>query len=133
MVLAMANICWDFYEAIRRMDNPVRVGRLNQLILMKLSLSGIFRNKIQKPIKPVFIVGCGRSGTALLCNLLKDHPDLAVTGGYPDGEDHTGWVKYGRLIMAGLGDPRRNDGLTAYSHSLYMDESDVTPDVVKGM
>ncbi|MGH7450281.1 MAG: sulfotransferase [bacterium] len=29
---------------------------------------------------PIFIVGCPRSGTSLLCNLLRSHPRIAIPG-----------------------------------------------------
>ncbi|MBU6225384.1 MAG: sulfotransferase [Burkholderiales bacterium] len=53
--------------------------------------------------KPIFVVGCGRSGTTLLFDILSQHPSLARTTGYPDGEDHDGWIKHGQCVMAGIG------------------------------
>jgi len=32
------------------------------------------------PVRPIFIVGCPRSGTTLLSALLRRHPDLAGSG-----------------------------------------------------
>jgi hypothetical protein len=45
--------------------------------------------------KPVFLVGCGRSGTTPLFDILSQHPTLQRTEGYPDGEDHDGWAPTG--------------------------------------
>ena len=50
--------------------------------------------------KPIFIVGCGRAGTTLLFDIVSQHPGLARTDGYPDGEDHEGWIEHGKCIMA---------------------------------
>lgn len=84
--------------------------------------------------KPIFIVGCGRSGTNLLFNLLKQHPQLVGTSGYPDGEDHVGWIKYGRCIISGLGSsPSIDGGHTGFHYCLYMDEKDVIPEIVESM
>lgn len=52
--------------------------------------------------RPVFVVGCGRSGTTLLFQLMKAHPDLAPTTGHPDGEDHVGWIKHGDAVISGI-------------------------------
>ena len=52
--------------------------------------------------KPVFIIGCGRSGTTLFFNILKEHPGLAPTTGHPDGEDHVGWNTHGGTIISGI-------------------------------
>ncbi len=84
-------------------------------------------------IKPVFIIGCGRSGTTLLFALLTPHPGLTRTTGYPDGEDHEGWVKHGGCVMAGLGNVhsgRFGNGINGYHACLHMDENDVTPQTV---
>lgn len=81
-------------------------------------------------VKPVFIVGCGRSGTTLLFDLLTQHPGLTRTTGYPDGEDHEGWVTHGGCVMAGLGNVhsgRFGNGINGYHTCLHMDETDVTP------
>lgn len=47
------------------------------------------------PRPPFFIVGCHRSGTTLLRNLLRSHPDLAIPG-----ESH-----FIPLVYRGYGDP----------------------------
>ena len=86
-----------------------------------------------KVTKPVFIVGCGRSGTTFLFNIMKKHPRLRATTGYPDGEDHTGWIKHGGCIISGLGHAHIEKGHTGYHYCLYMDEKDVTPRVVESM
>lgn len=83
--------------------------------------------------KPIFIIGCGRSGTTLLFNIFKSHPQLAPTTGYPDGEDHEGWVKHGNCLMSGFGHPHRNKGITGYPYCLYMDENDVTEEIKNAM
>ena len=84
--------------------------------------------------KPIFIVGCGRSGTTLLFNLLKKHPQLVGTSGYPDGEDHVGWIEHGKCIISGLGSSASiNGGHTGFHYCLYMDEKDVTPDIIESM
>lgn len=49
--------------------------------------------------RPIFIVGCGRSGTTLLCQLLRAPPEVCATNGYPDGEDHAGRNERGRGMI----------------------------------
>jgi hypothetical protein len=83
--------------------------------------------------KPIFIVGCGRSGTTLLFQLLKQHPQLVGTSGYPDGEDHVGWIKHGNCMISGFGHPDVNAGQTGFHCCLHMDEKDVTPKIIENM
>lgn len=83
--------------------------------------------------KPIFLIGCGRSGTTPLFNIFKQHPQLAPTTGYPDGEDHEGWIKHGKCLMSGFGYPHINKGMTGHPYCLYMDEKDVTEEIKKGM
>lgn len=83
--------------------------------------------------RPVFIVGCGRSGTTLLFQLLRRHPELQPTTGYPDGEDHVGWNAHGRCYISGLGHPDKDLGHTGYCYCLYMDENDADEEVVQSM
>jgi len=90
--------------------------------------------KNQKITKPIFIIGCGRSGTTLLFNILKKHPYLVGTTGYPDGEDQVGWIEHGNCLISGLGSlPTINGGHTGYHYCLHMDEQDVTPQIVENM
>lgn len=104
--------------------------RYARKVLSRVSVS----KKEQKVNKPIFIVGCGRSGSTLLFNLLKRHPQLVPTSGYPEGEDHVGWIKHGNCIISGLGTWASVDGgHTGFHYCLYMNESDVTLDVVKRM
>ena len=74
---------------------------------------------------PIFVVGCGRSGTTLLFDLMKRHPELAPTTGYPDGEDHVGWIEHGGALIAGLATPQGDTGHVGYEHCLHMTEHDV--------
>jgi hypothetical protein len=83
--------------------------------------------------KPIFIIGCGRSGTTLLFQLLKYHPQLSPTQGYPDGEDHLNWIDYGNCKISGFGHPGREEGKTGFSECPHMDESDVTPEIIQRM
>lgn len=83
--------------------------------------------------RPIFVVGCGRSGTTLLFQLLRKHPDLAPTTGYPDGEDHVGWNQHGACRISGLGHPDQEQGHTGYHYCLYQNEDDVTPAVIERM
>jgi hypothetical protein len=83
---------------------------------------------------PIFIVGCGRSGTTLLFDLMSQHPRLARTMGYPDGEDHEGWIKHGKCVMAGIGNVHHGaygSGINGHHYCLHMTADDVT-DVVAG-
>jgi hypothetical protein len=85
---------------------------------------------------PVFIVGCGRSGTSLLFDLLSQHPQLARTTGYPDGEDHAGWIEHGRCAMAGIGNAgsdRYGTGINGTNYCLHLTEEDATPEIVSAM
>ena len=90
-----------------------------------------------KPIrKPVFIVGCGRSGTTLLFDLLSQHSLFARTTGYPDGEDHEGWIEHGRCVMAGIGnvyDDKYETGINGYNACLHMTGQDVDDDIIAAM
>ena len=79
--------------------------------------------------KPIFIIGCGRSGTTLLFNILKKHPMLVPTTGAPDGEDHTGWIEHGQCLMSGIGNAVNNPGVMGNHYCLHMDEKDVTPEI----
>jgi len=83
--------------------------------------------------KPVFIIGCGRSGTTLLFNLLKGHPGLAPTTGHPDGEDHVGWIEHGGAVIAGLATPAGDSGHVGYHVCPYMDELDVSEETKSAM
>jgi len=86
--------------------------------------------------QPVFIVGCGRSGTTLLFDLLSQHPQLARTTGYPDGEDHQGWVEHGHCVMAGIGNvyhSQYGNGINGFNYCLHMTSDDATPEVIQGM
>lgn len=86
--------------------------------------------------KPIFIVGCGRSGTTLLFDWLSQHPDLARTQGYPDGEDHEGWIEHGHCVMAGIGSPgseRFGNGINGFNACLHMGAEDVTPAIQEAM
>lgn len=93
----------------------------------------LFPHRQRRICKPVFIVGCGRSGTTLLFQLLQQHPELAPTTGYPDGEDHVGWNKYGNCIISGLGNIHQEPGVTGYHYCLHMDEEDVSEGVIDQM
>ncbi len=100
-------------------------------VIDKPENTAIYGRKINKPI---FIVGCGRSGTTLLFDLFKRHPDLVGTTGYPDGEDHEGWIEHGECIISGLGALSNiNGGHTGFHYCLYMDDKDVTPAIIKKM
>jgi len=80
--------------------------------------------------KPIFVIGCGRSGTTLLFNLISSHPDVAQTKGYPDGEDHLGWVEHGDCVMAGMGNvnsPMFENGINGFHYCLHMTAKDVSP------
>lgn len=48
------------------------------------------RGTDQPPSRPVFVVGCPRSGTTLLFRLLRRHPELSA----PLGEGHVLWSTY---------------------------------------
>ncbi|MDJ0508692.1 MAG: sulfotransferase [Crocosphaera sp.] len=83
--------------------------------------------------KPIFIIGCGRSGTTLLFQLLQFHPQLSPTKGYPDGEDHLNWLEYGNCRLSGFGHPDVGEGTTGISECLHMNRDDVTPEIVQRM
>lgn len=87
--------------------------------------------------KPVFIVGCGRSGTGMLFDLLSQHPQLIKTTGYPSGEDHEGWIEHGGCVMAGIGEgttsTKYGTGINGYHACLHMTAQDATVDIVMSM
>lgn len=98
------------------------------------SLGRLVKRAIQGGIeKPVFIIGCGRSGTTLLFQLVRQHPGLCATTGYPDGEDHVGWNEHGGCYISGLGRIEREGGHTGYHYCLHMDENDVDEATVQSM
>ncbi len=103
---------------------------------MRDFFSSLFKkdNVIVQVQLPIFVIGCGRSGTKLLCDLIKAHPDVVETQGYPDGEDHVGWVQHGKAIISGLGSsPEINRGQTGFNMCLAMDESHVNDEIVNAM
>jgi hypothetical protein len=69
----------------------------------------------------------------LLFDLLKAHPGLAPTTGYPDGEDHEGWIKHGGAVISGLATPRGDSGHVGYHFCLHMDATDVSDEVRNSM
>jgi len=77
-------------------------------------------------VRPIFVVGCGRSGTAFLFEMLKLYPELVPTTGHPDGEDHVGWIKHGGAVIAGLANPCGDSGHVGYHLCPHMDETQVT-------
>lgn len=86
--------------------------------------------------KPIFVVGCGRSGTTLLFDILSQHHSLARTTGYPDGEDHDGWIKHGQCVMAGIGNVHHSkygDGISGFQYCLHMNHADVTEEIIRNM
>lgn len=87
--------------------------------------------------QPVFIVGCGRSGTGMLFDLLAQHPQLSRTMGYPSGEDHEGWIEHGQCVMAGIGESigseKYGNGINGYHACLSMTVEDVTPEITEAM
>jgi len=86
--------------------------------------------------KPVFIVGCGRSGTTMLFDLLSKHPEFIRTNGYPDGEDHGGWIEHGKCVMAGIGNHHNSkfgNGINGFQYCLHMTKEDVTEDIIHDM
>jgi hypothetical protein len=91
---------------------------------------------LPKVRQPIFIVGCGRSGTTLLFDILSTHPELVRTKGYPDGEDHEGWVRYGKCVMAGIGNVHHANygtGINGQQYCLHMTQEDVTKEIVRDM
>jgi hypothetical protein len=86
--------------------------------------------------QPIFIVGCGRSGTTLLFDLLSTHPGLTRTTGYPDGEDHEGWITHGKCVMAGIGNvhhAKYGSGINGQQFCLHMTREDLTESIVRAM
>lgn len=90
----------------------------------------------QRIQQPIFVVGCGRSGTTLLFDTLSTHPGVAKTTGYPDGEDHEGWIEHGRCIMAGIGNAHHSkygNGINGHQQCLHMTQDDVTDEIISDM
>lgn len=100
------------------------------------SVFGKVLSRGRKLREPIFIVGCGRSGTTLLFDIVSQHPGLARTTGYPDGEDHSGWIEHGRCVMAGIGNASHSDygsGINGQQYCLHMTKDDVTEEIVRDM
>lgn len=96
----------------------------------------MFMRSRSKVSQPIFIVGCGRSGTTLLFDIIASHPDLARTSGYPDGEDHEGWIEHGKCVMAGIGNVHHSsygNGINGQQFCLHMTADDVTEKIVHDM
>jgi len=64
---------------------------------------------------------------------VKDQRGISPSFGYPDGEDHDGWVKYGGATISGLGNIARNHGHSGTGYCLGMDETDVNPSLASSM
>jgi hypothetical protein len=78
--------------------------------------------------QPVFIVGMPRSGTTLLFDIFKSHESLVPTTGYPDGEDHIGWIEHGGALLSGFGHSGTQESAVGYTYNLYMDENSLVPE-----
>ena len=83
------------YSRINEVEQSLLVEKFPQFIntlKIIISKSGLFNKPYnEKEYQlPIFIFGCGRSGTTFLFDLLAQHPLIARTTGYPDGEDHKG-------------------------------------------
>lgn len=83
------------------------------------------------PLRTLFIVGCGHSGSTLLFNLFKPHPEIVPTNGYPDGEDHDGWIAHGDAPIAGFGIGGTARALTGGGRCLALGAADATPDRIE--
>lgn len=101
-----------------------------------MSMLNLFKKQQSAPVEvrsPVFIVGCGRSGTTLLFDLLKRHPGLVPTTGHPDGEDHVGWIRHGGALISGLANPKDDTGHVGHHFCLHMNEHDVSEEMRSAM
>ena len=88
------------------------------------------------PLEPIFITGCGKSGTTIVFRTLRQHKDLAPTTGYPDGEDHVGWIKFGKCKMSGIGNinsENYGDGVTGSNNCPSMTKDDASEDIINTM
>jgi hypothetical protein len=86
--------------------------------------------------RPVFVIGCGRSGTTMLFQMLKSHPALQPTTGHPDGEDHVGWIEHAGAAIAGLyGNSDTGDlgHLVGQPCCMHMSESEATDQTRRSM
>ncbi len=101
--------------------------------MIKRLINRLTTRKRARVSKPVFIIGCARSGTTLLFELLSSNSKLIATDGYPDGEDHVGWIEHGKAIISGLGSPNIDRGRTGYHYCLPMNEIDADPSVRAAM
>lgn len=84
--------------------------------------------EVDSMAQPVFIVGMPRSGTTLLFDIFKSHESLVPTTGYPDGEDHIGWIEHGGALLSGFGHSGTQESAVGYSYNLYMNENSLVPE-----
>jgi hypothetical protein len=128
------------------MSNPFRFGTFNRYTLgnFLLRAKGWVQRKYrldnflvpippprskagwQEIRQPVFVVGCGRSGTTMLFNVLAEHPSLVSTTGFPDGEDTQFWVEVAGAWMAGIGGVNSRTAI-GHCQCLPMSASDLEP------
>lgn len=118
-------------------SDPRRNGRVYRLCLPHLAHKSAARPatlSADQTIRVLFIIGCGRSGTTLLADLFKGHPEVRSTQGHPDGEDNQGWIVHGgAAISGGTGDPSLDQGKAGLPYCLHMDQEDVTPQIRDSM
>ena len=97
------------------------LNRIKRFYPKEISNSAVLANRIKKPI---IIIGCGRSGTILLFNLLSEHKQLVKTKGFPDGKDTEMWAKIGGAIIAGFGGDKFSNAV-GHPFCLSMNENDI--------
>ena len=76
----------SYFKVLKKKINSLH--RDDPILLFKLhyyKYLSYFSFHNQKPLNPVFVIGCGRSGTSLLARLLRYHPEIAA---FPDEANH---------------------------------------------
>lgn len=85
-------------------------------------------------IRTLFIIGCGRSGTTILGDIIKTLPQIRATHGHPHGEDNEGWIQHaGAIISGGAADVSLDHNKKHIHACQHMTAQDALPENINSM